>query len=89
MCEVHFSMAESPKTNDTAPTARAIVRSRLAAMSLGQRVERLRAITLAANRIAFAGARMRNPSASEGGLLLELARRRLGRELARRVYSDG
>jgi hypothetical protein len=79
-------MRESAKTNDTTRAARTIVRSRLASMSLGERLERLRAVTLAANRIALAGVRMRNPSASEGELLLELARLRLGRELTRRVY---
>jgi hypothetical protein len=82
-------MAENDPTNDTAPAARAIVHARLAEMSVGERAEQLRAVTLAANRNALAGLRTRHPAATEGELLLELARLRLGPDLVRRVYGDG
>ena len=82
-------MARNYPLDDTSDAARQVVRERLAAMSPAERIERIRAITLAANHMALTGLRMRHPSASEGQLLLELARMRLGPELVRRVYGDG
>jgi hypothetical protein len=79
-------MADDSVVNDTAPAMAELLRRRYAAMSLTEKAERLRAITLAANRMALAGLRARHPHASESSLLLELARMRLGDDLVRRVY---
>jgi hypothetical protein len=75
--------------SDTSRAAQELVDQRYAAMSLTERIERVRAITLAVNRVALAGLRRRHPNASEGELLLELARLRLGDELVDRVYGSG
>lgn len=45
-------------------------------------------LTLAANMLALAGLRERFPTATEGELLLRLARLRLGDDLVRRVYGE-
>jgi hypothetical protein len=55
-------------------------------MSPAEKIERMRAITLAANRICLAGLRGRYPDETEATLLLRLARIRLGDELTQRVY---
>ena len=75
--------------NDTSRAAKQVVDRRYASMSSTEKIERLRAITRAANQMTLAGLRSRHPGASEGELLLELARLRLGDDLARRVYGDG
>ena len=75
--------------NDTSSAAQQVVDRRYASMSSAEKVERVRAITRAANQMALAGLRLRHPGASEGELLLELAKLRLGDDLARRVYGDG
>ena len=75
--------------NDTSTAAQQAVDRRYASMSLAEKAERLRAVTLAANQMAFAGLRLRHPAASEGELLLRLARLRLGDDLVNRVYGDG
>lgn len=72
--------------NDTDAAAQRFLDRRYAEMSLAEKAERLRAVTLAANRMALAGLRLRHPGASEGELLLELARLRLGDDLVKRVY---
>jgi hypothetical protein len=46
------------------------------------------ASALAANRMALAGLRLRHPERTDGELLLQLARLRLGDDLVRRVYGD-
>jgi len=55
-------------------------------MSPAEKLDCMRAVTLAANRLALAGLRAHHPDATEGALLLELAKRRLGEDLVRRVY---
>lgn len=73
---------------DTSPRAQAVLDKRYAEMSLAEKAERVRAVTLAANQIALAGLRLRHPNASQGELLLALARLRLGDDLVDRVYGD-
>ena len=75
--------------NDTSVAAQEAVDRRYAEMSFAERAECVRAVTLAANQMALAGLRLRHPDASEGELLLALARLRLGDELVDRVYHDG
>ena len=75
--------------NDTSIAAQQAVDRRYASMSLAEKAERVRAVTLAANQMALAGLRLRHPAASEGELLLRLARLRLGDDLVNRVYGDG
>ena len=79
-------MAARLPQDDTSPEARDFLRRRYAAMSLADKAECLRAVTLAANQMAMAGIRLRLPDASRGQLLLELARLRLGDEMVERVY---
>ena len=79
-------MADDTVADDTAPAVRELLNRRYAAMSLGEKAERLRAVTLGANHMALARLRTRHPHASESRLLLELARLRLGDDLVRRVY---
>lgn len=75
--------------NDTSAEAQKTVDRRLAEMSFAEKADRVRAVTLAANQMALAGLRLRHPDASEGELLLALARLRLGDELVDRVYGSG
>jgi len=55
-------------------------------MSPAERAERMRGLTLAVQRLAFAGLRERYPAASDDELWLRLAVRRLGRDVVLRVY---
>lgn len=57
-------------------------------MSPVQKMARVRDLTLAVNRLALARLRETHPLESEGGLLLRLARRRLGDELVDRAYGQ-
>jgi hypothetical protein len=82
-------MAARTSLDDTSPHAREALTRLYAQMSPAEKVERLRALTLAANLLTLAGLRARNPEASEHALLLELAKLRLGDDLVRRVYGDG
>lgn len=79
-------MADDDVINDTAPATRDLLRRRYAVMSLADKADRLRAVTLAANQMALVGLRARHPHASDASLLLELARLRLGDDVVRRVY---
>ena len=74
--------------NDTSAAARDVIVRRLRAMSLAEKCEAIRGITHTVNQLALAGLRGRNPDASEGELLLMLARLRLGDELVDRVYGE-
>jgi hypothetical protein len=74
--------------DDTTADARRVLDARLAAMSDTEKVASMRAITLTVNTLALAGLRARHPTASQGELLLELARLRLGDVVVRRVYGD-
>ncbi|MFL5613017.1 MAG: hypothetical protein ACJ796_05085 [Gemmatimonadaceae bacterium] len=74
--------------NDTSAAAQAAVDRRYAEMSYIEKADCLRAITLAANQMALAGLRLRHPDASEGELLLALARLRLGDALVDLVYGN-
>jgi hypothetical protein len=82
-------MAQEWPLDDTSADARDALTRVYARMSSAEKVERMRAVTLAANRLTLAGLRTRNPEASDGVLLLELAKLRLGEELVRRIYGDG
>ena len=72
--------------DDTSADAREAVGQAYGQMSDAAKLEQVRAITLAANRLALAGLRERHPEESERTLLLRLARLRLGDELTRRAY---
>lgn len=74
--------------NDTSDAAQQVVDRRYAAMSMAEKVALLRAVTLAANQMSLTGLRLRHPEASEGELLLRLARLRLGDDLVERVYGS-
>ena len=55
-------------------------------MTPAEKLDRVRGLTLMANRLALAGLRARYPNEPEAGLLMRLARIRLGAELFERVY---
>lgn len=57
-------------------------------MTPTDKLQRVRELTLAANRLALAGLRRRHPGDSGEELLLRLARVRLGDEVVDRVYGS-
>lgn len=74
--------------DDTDPKARAVQARLYAVMSPAEKLRLMNDLTLAANLVALAGLRERYPTASEGELLLRLARVRLGDDLVRRAYGE-
>jgi hypothetical protein len=74
--------------NDTSAAAQEAVDRRYAEMSFAEKADLVRAVTLAANRMALAGLGLRHPDATESELLLQLARLRLGDDLVDRVYRN-
>ncbi|HTI04402.1 MAG TPA: hypothetical protein VL549_03745 [Gemmatimonadales bacterium] len=80
-------MVDRPLT-DTSPAAQAIMDELYRAMTPAQKLERVRDLTLMANRLALEGLRMRHPGESEQQLLLRLARLRLGDDLVARAYPE-
>jgi len=57
-----------------------------ARMTPAEKLARVRDLTLSVNALALAGLRARHPHEDEGQLLLRLARRRLGEDLAAQAY---
>ncbi|HSH76182.1 MAG TPA: hypothetical protein VLA09_10905 [Longimicrobiales bacterium] len=55
-------------------------------MTPAEKLDRVRALTLLANRLALAGLRARHPDEPEAGLMMRLARIRLGADLFERAY---
>lgn len=59
-------------------------------MSFAERAERMTALTLAVQELAFAGMKLRHPEADDDEIWLRLAANRLGRALVKKVYGfDG
>lgn len=56
------------------------------AMSVTERAELMTGLTLAVQRLAFAGMQARFPNSSDDEIWLRLAVNRLGAEVVRRVY---
>lgn len=81
-------MAHRSPVDDTSSDARAVLARLYSEMSPADKVQRVCALSLAANRLSLAGLRSRHPAESEGALLLRLARLRLGDDLVRRAYGD-
>lgn len=71
---------------DTDRTALEQLDARYARMTPADKLRRVRQLTLAANRLALAGRRMRDPDLGDAELLRGLAQQRLGRETVDRVY---
>lgn len=74
------------QADDTSAEARAVLRELYASMTPGDKLGRMRELTLAASRLALAGLATRHPGESRRDLLLRLARLRLGDDLVDRVY---
>jgi hypothetical protein len=55
-------------------------------MTPGEKLQRVRALTLMVNRLALAGLRSRHPDEHEARLMMRLARIRIGAELFARAY---
>ena len=55
-------------------------------MSPEDKLEHVRAMTIAVQRLAFVGLRDQYPNASDDELWLRLAARRLGPELVKKIY---
>lgn len=76
--------AELP--NDTDPRIEAILIRGYRAMSAGQKLERVRALTRAVQELALLDIRRRHPEADERELALRAASRWLDPELMRRAF---
>lgn len=72
--------------DDTSPEARGVMDAIYTRMSGVEKWRRLGELTVAANEIALAGLRMRNPGDPESTIRLRLAELRLGRKLVREAY---
>lgn len=71
---------------DTSPEMTALHRDRIRAMTCAERAEAMRGLTLAVQRLAFAGMRERFPDDSDDEIWLRLAVNRLGADLVRKAY---
>ncbi len=71
---------------DASAEAERIQLELLRAMSPVQKAQLVSELTRAVQRLAFAGARMADPEATDEEIWLRLAARRLGSEAVRRVY---
>lgn len=80
----------SPRSADTSPGAEAVQQELIRRMSFAERAERMTALTLAVQELAFAGMKLRHPEADDDEIWLRLAANRLGRALVKKVYGfDG
>lgn len=77
-------MTSSPADTDLATLERMTALYR--EMAPAEKMARVRDLTLTVNQLALARLREIHPGASQGELLLRLARRRLGAEVVARVY---
>lgn len=75
-----------PQSSDTAETADRVQFEILRQMSPHARLALMTELTLSAQRLAFAGVRLRYPNASDDEIWLRLAARRLGDEMVRKIY---
>jgi hypothetical protein len=73
--------------DDTSAAARMMMRQLYASMTPGEKLARMRELTMAVNELALAGLAARYPEESRRELLLRLARMRLGDDLIDRAYS--
>lgn len=71
---------------DTSPEADQVQFDLLRAMTPVQRAERMSALTLAVQQLAYAGIKQRYPEASDEETWLRLAAQRLGHDTIRTVY---
>lgn len=71
---------------DTSAEAAEIQWKLLREMTPAQRGERMTALTLMVQELAFTGMRMRHPGASDDEIWLRLAVDRLGADVVRKVY---
>ena len=75
-----------PQSSDTSEEADRIQFEMLRQMSPQARLALMTELTLSAQRLAFAGFRLRYPNASDDDIWLRLAARRLGHETVRKIY---
>jgi hypothetical protein len=75
-----------PQSSDTGEKADRFQFDMLRRMSPSERAVLMTELTLSAQRLAFAGLRLRHPNASDDEIWLRLAARRLGAETVRKVY---
>ena len=79
-------MAHSRELRDTSPETDRVMSEMYARMTPAEKLFRMRALTLAANRLALAGLRERHPRETDGELFMRLARIRLGDDLFEAAY---
>lgn len=72
--------------NDTDPATEAILIEGYRAMSVAQKLERVRALTRAVQELALVDIRRRHPEADERELALRLASRWIEPDLMRRAF---
>lgn len=77
-----------PQSSDTSEAADRIQFEILRRMSPAERGQLMTEMTLAVQRLAFAGMRERHPDATDDEIWLRLAVERLGRETVRKVYGS-
>ncbi len=82
-------IAPMPPVSDTDAEAARLMTALYRGMTPAEKLERVRDLTLSANRLALAGLRSRHPLDDESALLLRLARLRLGERLTALAYSAG
>lgn len=75
-----------PVLTDTTQKARLIHEDVLRRKSPQQRLRTAQELTIGLQRIAFAAMRQRSPELTEDEIWMRLAARRLGREIALKVY---
>jgi hypothetical protein len=79
-------MVRPPQLDDTSNDVRSVQQALYASMTPSQKLRRMSELTMAVNRLALAGLAGRHPDESQQGLLLRLARLRLGDDLVDRAY---
>jgi hypothetical protein len=77
-----------PLHSDTSARARALQAEILSKKSPEERMQMARELTLFVQKLAFAGIRQREPHLTDDEIWLELAARRLGADLVRKIYGS-
>lgn len=83
---VRYYSRMTARQGDTSPDALRIMTELYRAMRPADKLERVRDLTIAVNRLAATRIRELHPDEDEGTMLLRLARRRLGAAVVDRAY---
>jgi hypothetical protein len=75
--------------SDTSANARAVQDQILRKLSPGERLQMVRDLTVGLQELAFAAIRQERPQLTDEEIWLELASRRLGVDVVRKIYGSG